>query len=80
MATFTKLKSGSGALRFGAKENMSTSRFSAAATRRNGRWTSSAGVIAVNSPTNRARRNAKTFGDLVRLHRENLQARRCIRK
>lgn len=43
---------GPDALRFDAKENMSTSRFSAAGTRRNGCWTSSVGLIAVNLQPN----------------------------
>ena len=42
-------------------------------TPRNGRSRSNGASIAANVPSARRLRDAKTFGDLVKLHREDLQ-------
>jgi hypothetical protein len=73
LATFTKLNSLSWEPRCGGKESMSTRHSCAGKTPRNGRLRSSGASTAANPPSREPLATPKHFGDLITLHRENLQ-------
>lgn len=73
MATFTKLKSGSWRAQVRRKGKYVNESFLRRRDAEEWALDIERRIDRGESPTKRARRNAKTFGDLVRLHREDLQ-------
>ena len=73
MATFTKLKSGSWRAQVRRKGKYVNESFLRRRDAEEWALDIERRIDRGESPTKRARRNAKTFGDLVRLHREDLR-------
>lgn len=76
MATFTRLKSVRGVPKSGARANMSTRPFSSGKALKNGRSTSTGELdrlIDRQEHSATRSRDAKPFGDLIALHRADLE-------